>query len=104
MVSIFSICKTIGDSIVHYDYFKKKGWGKFWWKETVEQVKTTKFHKYFPMFYDAWHLTEAITVLQISIMAIVFLPAPPYIIVLLSIGYYIYSSWLFLFLYERTEK
>ena len=55
---IFIICDAIKDSIQHHDKFHC--WGKFFQKQTAEAPKETLFHKYFPMFYDAWHLAKFI--------------------------------------------
>lgn len=67
-VLIFIYLKLTMDITVHYNAFKKMGFGKFFWKETVEAPKTTWFHKYFPMFYDVWHLCTFLQVCQVCLI------------------------------------
>jgi len=67
-VLIFVYLKAIMDLTVHKDYFKKWGYSKFFWKETAEGPKTTWFHKYFPMFYDIWHLSTFLQICQICLL------------------------------------
>lgn len=49
-----SAFRAINDSIIHHDAWKQ--YGKFFSRTVAEQNKTTWFHKYFPMFFDMWHL------------------------------------------------
>jgi len=49
-----SAFRAANDSIIHHDSFAI--YGKFFSREYAEQNKRNWFHKYFPMFYDAWHL------------------------------------------------
>lgn len=46
------------DDIVHHDSYKHLG--KFFSKESEEAPKKSLFHSYFPMFFDAWHLSKFI--------------------------------------------
>lgn len=54
------------DDIVHYDAYAN--WGFFFTQEAAWQPKTSLFHSYFPMFFDAWHLSKF---LQYVIYAII---------------------------------
>jgi hypothetical protein len=49
-----SAFRAVNDSIIHHDSFAI--YGKFFSREYAERNKQNWFHKYFPMFYDAWHL------------------------------------------------
>ena len=44
------------DSIVHHDSYKNLGY--FFSKQAAETPKKSLFQKYFPMFFDAWHLAK----------------------------------------------
>ena len=57
------------DSIVHHNYYKNLGY--FFSKEAAEAPKKNWFHKYFPMFYDAWHLSKVLQTL--CIIGIIFI-------------------------------
>ena len=46
------------DSIVHHNAYKS--WGYFFSKDAAEEPKYNWFHRYFPMFYDAWHLSKVL--------------------------------------------
>lgn len=87
-VIIFVILKAIMDSISHHNSFKKLGLNKFFWKETAEAPKSTFLHKYFPMFYDMWHLATALQILQISWLVTHSLP--------LSLVFYTIGSLVFI--------
>ncbi len=65
-VIVFVVLKAVMDSISHHDSFKKLGWSKFFWKETSEAPKHEFFKKYFPMFYDMWHLSTTLQVLMVA--------------------------------------
>jgi hypothetical protein len=49
---------AIGDSIVHHDAYKS--WGYFFSKTAAEAPKQNWFHKYYPMFFDAWHASKVL--------------------------------------------
>ena len=51
------------DSIVHHDAYKS--WGYFFSKQAAEAPKFNWFHRYFPMFYDGWHLSKVLQTLCI---------------------------------------
>jgi len=52
---------AINDSIIHHDSFKI--YGKFFSREYAERNKQNLFHRYFPMFYDFWHLSKVLQTL-----------------------------------------
>ena len=52
---------AIADSIVHKDSYKNYGY--FFSKAAAEAPKRNWFHKYFPMFYDFWHLSKVLQTL-----------------------------------------
>jgi hypothetical protein len=54
---------AIQDSITHHDGYKNLGF--FFTKKAAEQNKRNWFHKYFPMFYDMWHLSKVLQTLCI---------------------------------------
>jgi hypothetical protein len=49
-----SAFRAVNDSIIHHDSFAI--YGKFFSREYAERNKINWFHKYFPMFFDMWHL------------------------------------------------
>lgn len=100
IVVILALLKAIADSIVHHDSFKKLGFGKFFWRETVYAQKKSIFHKYFPMFYDMWHLAEALIVFEVSVVGAWFIGN----ILIWSLPLYIFGSVVFLILYEGVDK
>jgi hypothetical protein len=57
------------DSIVHHNYYKS--WGYFFSKDAAEEPKYSWFHRYFPMFYDAWHLSKVLQIL--CVVGVVFI-------------------------------
>jgi len=57
---------AIADSIVHHDAYKS--WGYFFSKDAAEEPKYNWFHRYFPMFYDAWHLSKVLQSLCIIVI------------------------------------
>lgn len=52
---------AISDSIIHHDSYKN--YGLFFSKEHAERDKQNWFHKYFPMFYDFFHLSKVLQTL-----------------------------------------
>jgi hypothetical protein len=68
-VIVFVVLKAVMDSISHHDSFKKLGCHKFFWRETAEGPKRTFLQKYFPMFYDMWHLSTTLQVLMVAWLA-----------------------------------
>jgi hypothetical protein len=56
-----TILNAISDSITHHDGYKT--WGYFFSKDAAEEPKYNWFHRYFPMFYDAWHLSKVLQTL-----------------------------------------
>jgi hypothetical protein len=46
------------DSIVHHDAYRS--WGYFFSKQAAEAPKFDWFHRYYPMFFDAWHLSKTL--------------------------------------------
>jgi hypothetical protein len=102
VVTIFILLKVFKDLITHHDMFKYYKWGRFFWRETVYGEKKSLLHKYFPMFYDMWHLAEALQIFQLcAICAIHIDPS-------ISVGYmiiatfvaYTVASIMFNFFYE----
>ena len=87
---IFVICDAIKDSIQHHDSLYCLG--KFFQKQTVEAPKTTFLHKYFPMFYDAWHLAKSVGYIALASMLGLGVITTSVIVVLMS--------WLFIGLYS----
>ena len=60
---------AISDSIIHKDSYKN--YGLFFSKEYAERSKQNWFHKYFPMFYDFWHLSKVLqTICTIGVVFI----------------------------------
>jgi hypothetical protein len=49
---------AISDSIIHHDSFKELGY--FFSRKAYGAKKENWFHKYFPMFYDFWHLSKVL--------------------------------------------
>jgi hypothetical protein len=49
---------AMADSIVHHDAYKN--WGYFFSKTAAEAPKQNWVHKYYPMFYDAWHASKVL--------------------------------------------
>ena len=47
---------AVKDSIVSHDYYKNLGY--FFTQEAAWAEKKSLFQKYFPMFFDAWHLSK----------------------------------------------
>ena len=68
-VIVFVVLKAVMDSISHHDSFKKLNWSKFYWRETAEAPKHEFLNKYFPMFYDMWHLSTTLQVLLVAWLA-----------------------------------
>lgn len=64
----FMLLKFIMDVIAHYDFFTKIGWSYFWSRTAKEAPKTNWLHRYFPMFYDAWHFATFLEVIQVCIL------------------------------------
>jgi hypothetical protein len=95
IVVIFIILKVIKDLCFQKDIWKYYKFPKFWWRETMIAPKTTWFHKYFPMFFDIWHLSEALQVLEISFLASMYSPW-----LILTLPLYIIGSLLFNLFYE----
>ena len=56
-----TILNAISDSITHHDGYKT--WGYFFSKDAAEEPKYNWFHRYFPVFYDAWHLSKVLQTL-----------------------------------------
>lgn len=52
---------AVSDSIVHHDAYKS--WGYFFSKTAAEAPKFNWFHRYFPMFFDFWHLSKVLQTL-----------------------------------------
>lgn len=52
---------AVSDSIVHHDAYKS--WGYFFSKTAAEAPKFSWFHRYFPMFFDFWHLSKVLQTL-----------------------------------------
>ena len=52
---------AMSDSIVHNDAYKN--YGHFFSKEAAEAPKFDWFHRYFPMFFDFWHLSKVLQTL-----------------------------------------
>lgn len=60
---------AISDSIIHHDAFKS--YGKFFSREYSERNKMNWFHKYFPMFFDAWHLSKVLQTMCIVVIVFI---------------------------------
>ena len=87
---LYNVLKSIKDNIAHHDTFKRKGFGKFFWQETAFAKKENVFHKYFPMFYDAWHLSEALMEYEIALACTMLVPElGPQGVFWYSIAYYL---------------
>jgi len=52
---------AMSDSIVHHDAYKNYGY--FFSKKAAEAPKFNWFHRYFPMFFDMWHLGKVLQTL-----------------------------------------
>lgn len=63
LVVAYVVLDAIRDSIAHHNAYKKLGY--FFTQERAEMQKPL-FFKYFPMFWDAWHLAKF---LQYNIIA-----------------------------------
>jgi hypothetical protein len=61
LLLVQTILNAIGDSIVHHNAYKS--WGYFFSKEAAEAPKFNWIHRYFPLFYDAWHLSKVLQTL-----------------------------------------
>ena len=70
--------RAINDSIIHHDSFKE--YGKFFSREYAERNKINLFHKYFPCFFDMWHL--GIVLQTICTIGVVFIATNSIIFVL----------------------
>ena len=69
LLLVQTILNAISDSITHHDGYKS--WGYFFSKDATEHYKYNWFHRYFPMFYDAWHLSKVLqTLCKIGIVFI----------------------------------
>ena len=102
---LYNVLKSIKDNIAHHDTFKRKGFGKFFWQETAFAKKENVFHKYFPMFYDAWHLSEALMEYEIALACTMLVPElGPQGVFWYSIAYYLIGSTIFNILYEYEDK
>ncbi|MFA9212464.1 MAG: hypothetical protein ACEQSR_01270 [Candidatus Methylacidiphilales bacterium] len=53
LVAVYILLDAFRDDIVHHNAYKH--WGYFFSKEAAEAAKTTFLHRFFPMFFDAWH-------------------------------------------------
>lgn len=60
---------AISDSIIHHNSYKALG--HFFSQEAYVARKENWFHKYFPMFYDFWHLSKVLQ--TICTMGIVYI-------------------------------
>jgi len=60
---------AISDSIIHHNSCKVLGY--FFSQEAYVAKKKNWFHKYFPMFYDFWHLSKVLQ--TICTMGIVYI-------------------------------
>ena len=49
---------AMSDSIIHHNSLKNLGY--FFSQEAYVAKKENWFHKYFPMFYDFWHLSKVL--------------------------------------------
>lgn len=63
LLLLYVALDALRDSIAHHDAYAKLG--KFFSRQQSEMVKPI-FFKYFPMFWDAWHLAKF---LQYNIVA-----------------------------------
>lgn len=63
LLLLYVALDAIRDSIAHHDAYAKLG--KFFSRQQSEMVKPI-FFKYFPMFWDMWHLAKFI---QYNILA-----------------------------------
>jgi hypothetical protein len=63
LLLVQTILNAIQDSITHHDGYKS--WGYFFSKDAAEEPKYNWFHKYFPMFFDMWHLSKVLQTLCI---------------------------------------
>ena len=70
--------RAINDSIIHHDAYKNFGY--FFSKEAAEATKKNLFHKYFPCFFDMWHL--GIVLQTICTIGVVFIATQSIIFVL----------------------
>lgn len=104
IVAFFATLKFVKDAIIHHDSFRRKGFDKFWWKETAEKGNGTFTENYFPMFFDAWHLCEFLQVTLVSFMAATFVDCnfPQYLAIGIVLTFF--ASLLFNVLYEAIDK
>jgi len=102
IVTLYILLKVFKDLITHHDMFKYYKWGRFFWRETVYAIKKSIFHKYFPMFYDMWHLAEALQILLLCIVSVIMAvpTATFWFILLCAIIAYTIGSLMFNFFYE----
>jgi hypothetical protein len=64
-----SVFRAINDSIIHHDSFAV--FGKYFSREYADRNKINWFHRYFPMFFDAWHL--GIVLQTLCLVGVVFI-------------------------------
>ena len=72
LLLVQTILNAISDSITHHDGYKS--WGYFFSKDATEHYKYNWFHRYFPMFYDAWHLSKTLMLISLSTAIICYTP------------------------------
>ena len=77
LLLVQTILNAISDSITHHDGYKS--WGYFFSKDAAEHPKFNWFHRYFPMFYDMWHLSKVLQTL--CTIGIVFIATKSFIFV-----------------------
>lgn len=104
IIIFFSILKFIKDAIIHHDSFRRRGFGKFWWKETAEKSNGTFIENYLPMFYDAWHLCEFLQVTTVSFLAASLVDCSIYQYLGIGTVLTLLGSLLFNVLYEAIDK
>ena len=92
LVFIFVVLDSFKDSIVSHDSYKS--WGYFFTQAAAWQPKKTLFQKYFPMFFDAWHLAKHLQyhvialILAVSIGSVLAYPIAVFLMSICFIAFY----------------
>ena len=94
---VYVLLDAVRDDIVHhaaYDWL-----GRFFSKDAAEAPKQTTFQKYFPMFFDFWHLAKTLQYGCVSAYVGLYFQS-----IILGIISLVAMSLLFLLAYEYNDR